>query len=273
MPEAEIIGADDLILSVRVASYEGKTLSRPIDLPLPRTTTVQLLYEAILIRFPRCNEEPPSTADNPVVEEEGDNSANAGGKDTDEVATLSRASSGGVDGGGGEIVEVVYTAPPTQSRFVAVAKGLTSGPPLTLKSALKLKWNDNSVLRRADCLIDHPPLNLRDGSVLIVRGVADFERAKAAVRARRELEGPRPVSAGTGAVAVKANRAVSRGGKQFPSALPREKGSHAKTSGEGGDSNSGNGNGEAPPPPHPSPDKAKDMGLGLGITGARLPAP
>jgi hypothetical protein len=115
---------------------------------------------------------------------------------------------------------------------LALAKGYTSGPALTLKATLKLKFNDVSVLRRANNQIDHPPLNLRDGSVIIVRGIADYEKIREAMRVKKEAEGPRPITAGTGAAAAKAKRPQSRG--RYPSALPKEKGLKISSSVEGG---------------------------------------
>lgn len=227
MAEAELIGADDLVLSIRVASYEAKTLSRVIDLPLPRSSTVQVLFETLLNRFPKLNEEVPDGA-------VADPTALNAEDDMDNAATHAE------EGGEENADSVVPTAPPTQSKVMAVAKAFTSGPPLTLKSALKLKWNDPAVLRRADSQIDHPPLNLRDGSVIVVRGIADFERARALAKARREAEGPRPVSAGAGAAAVKA-KAAARARLAAAKEKPLRIG--------------GEDDGSAPPPPGKSPEK------------------
>ena len=207
-------------------------MSKNIDFPLPRSVTIQNLYEAVLNKFPQLNEEPPASPDAPPAEDEGgenkDNNPPGGGEEGSEADA-----------------DAVVTQPPSQSRFISIAKGFVSGPPLSLKSALKLKWNDPAVLRRGECPIDRPPLNLRDGSVIVVRGVADFERARAAVRARREAEGPRPISAGAGVAAV---RAKSRG--KFPSALPpKEKGLKI----------GGTADGNAPPPPQPTPEKARGL--------------
>lgn len=229
--EPEVIGADDVILSVRLAAYEGKSLSKPVDLPLARSTTVQQLFEILLNKFPQLNEEPPANlapSSDPAPTGEEDSSAAAAGAVAGAAA-------------GEEPVEVEPPTPaPVQSRVLAFAKGLPSGPPLTLKSTLKLKFNETAVLERANSSIDRPPLNLRDGSVIVVRGIADFERAKEAIRLKKEAEGPRPISAGTGAAAARAKRPASRG--RFPSALPAIKEKGAKPS-------TGEGTGETPPPP------------------------
>ena len=48
--------------------------------------------------------------------------------------------------------------------------------------------------------LDRPPLNLRDGSIIVVRGVADFARAEVIMRQKKQqaaLEAEaRPVSRG-----------------------------------------------------------------------------
>ena len=56
LPEAEVIGPDDLILSLRIASYEKKTLTRVIDFPVSRNCTVLSLFETLVSRYPHLNE-------------------------------------------------------------------------------------------------------------------------------------------------------------------------------------------------------------------------
>ena len=87
------------------------------------------------------------------------------------------------------------------ARYIALARGYSSGPALTLKNSLKLKWNDPTVLKDAlTATLDRPPLNLRDGSIIVVRGVADFARAEVIMRQKKQqaaLEAEaRPVSRG-----------------------------------------------------------------------------
>jgi hypothetical protein len=182
--EPEVIGPDDLLLSVRVASYENKSLSRVFDVPLPRQTTVDQLYAHVLAKLPHLNEEPPAntSSDGSGGDLDGGSGGNndSAGTATDDAANADAAA---------DISSAAPTPANPPSRFMSIATGFRTGPPLTLKSALKLKWNDPAVLSRGDNAIDHPPLNLRDGSLLVVRGIADFERAKAAVKARREAEG------------------------------------------------------------------------------------
>ena len=211
LPQPEVIGADDIVISVRMAAYEAKTLSRSIDLPFPRTSTVKALYSTLLAKFPQLNEEPPAG---------GQTSADEGSN-----------------------VDAADGSAPAESRVMAVAKGFTSGPALTLKGALKLKWNDPAVLRAGDVQIDRPPLTLRDGSVIVVRGVADFARAKAAAAARREAEGKDSSAGGEASAARARSRSGSRTGKRMFSAASKERGLKI------------NVDGEAPPPPQPSPER------------------
>lgn len=249
LPHPEVIGQDDVVLSVRIASYDTKVLTRVIDFPVPRTSSVLVLYGMLLARFPQLNEEPPAgTAD-----------VGSGGVEDDAEAGHDAADSGAADGAGeGDLPSSGNTPPPPQCKVMALAKGFISGPPLTLKSALKLKWNDPIVLRNSDSPIDRPPLNLRDGSVVVIRGIADFERARAragaAAKARKESEGARVVSVGAGAAAVRAKSASNRPGSRAKfsaqSSLPpvKERGLKINVGEEG-----------APPPPQPSPEKAMSI--------------
>lgn len=135
----EVIGPDDLLLFVRLASYEKKTLSRRLDLFIPKKSSVNELSQAIKSRFPDCMETP---------------------------------------------CEDVAGYP------IGIAKAFSTGPPLSLKNALKLKWTDDvDQVDSAEVLaqtIDKPPLSIRDGAVLVVRDTAGFLRAKEAARLRKE---------------------------------------------------------------------------------------
>lgn len=170
LQEEEKIGADDLILSVRWASYhDHKALSHAVDLPMSRADTVKSLYTKVLGLFPSLNEAVPLERGDSEKALEGSSKA-----------------------------EESYDLVVPESKVISIAKGYTSGPPLTLKSSLKLTWNDPAILKEGinNCL-DRPPLNLRDGSVLVVRGNADYSRAQAAMKARKlanEEMGVRPGS-------------------------------------------------------------------------------
>lgn len=73
---------------------------------------------------------------------------------------------------------------------IGIAKAFSTGPPLSLKNALKLKWTDDAEqVNTAETMlqtIDKPPLSIRDGAVLVVRDTAGFLRAKEAARLRKE---------------------------------------------------------------------------------------
>lgn len=164
LPNEEIIGPDDILITIRVASYDKKTLAEPHDMCIPRNFTVENLYDKISQTFPELAEAVPPTE--------------------------------GVD--------------PATELAIEIAKGFTTGPAVSLKTALKLKWNDPAVVIEGKAsLVDRPPLNLRDGSIIVVRGRADWLRAQARVKAKRDAE----MAAGTGVSAVRAkSRAGTRGG-------------------------------------------------------------
>lgn len=151
LQKPEIIGQEDIVLSVRLCSYDTKSLSRVIDFPLNRTSTVENLYENLLDKFPHLKEDIPDTE------------------------------------GAKEMANISIAAIP-KSSFISIAKGFSTGPPLTLKTALKLKWNDTALFQDPNLTIDIPPLNLRDGSVIVIRGVADFARAKETQRLKKIKE-------------------------------------------------------------------------------------
>jgi hypothetical protein len=130
-----------------------------------------------------------------------------------------------------------------ESRILSIAKGYSTGPALTVKSSLKLKWNDDAVLRDLTATIDKPPLGLRDGSVIALRNIADYERAREAAKARAA---DRPDSATESPARGRirpGSRVRSRGGRR------PEKGISIQADTENVV------NGAAPPPPDPSPDK------------------
>jgi hypothetical protein len=158
LPNEEIIGADDLLISVRTLSYDRKVISDAQDLSIPRTFTVKSLIEKINQTFSSLGE----SLDN----FEGES--------------------------GGPLLEI--------------AKGYTTGPALSLKSGLKLKWNDPAVIKDGlDSLVDRPPLNLRDGSIIAIRSRADWLRAQARVKAKREAaDQDSDIAVGGGASAVRA---------------------------------------------------------------------
>lgn len=140
LPNEEIIGNDDLLISIRELSYDKKIMCEPQEISIPRSFTVQFLLDKILLTFPHL----------------------------------------------AEALDSVESDSPYKG-LIDVAKAYTTGPPLSLKNALKLKWNDPAVVVEGlDRLVDRPPLNLRDGSIIAVRSRADWLRAQARVRSKKE---------------------------------------------------------------------------------------
>jgi hypothetical protein len=114
-----------------------------------------------------------------------------------------------------DVATIPADAPP---QFIDIAKGYTTGPPLTLKSAMKLKWYEEipAFLQEfGGQLVDRLPFNLRDGSVLILRSKADWLKIYAKLKAKKEAmdseleNGVNIVGVGAGVSAVRAARAGS----------------------------------------------------------------
>ena len=103
LPKEEKIGANDIILAVRVMLSEHQPLLPAIDLPLSKKSSVQALAKVILDLFPQMRS--------------GDDAET----DTDRATTSASASA-------------------SEPTLLSIAKGFSTGPPLTVKSALKLKW-------------------------------------------------------------------------------------------------------------------------------------
>lgn len=170
-------------MSLRVASYYNKTLTKPVDYPINKNTTVARLYEMLLEKFPYLAEE---------------------------VAMVE-------DGNGIPPTPDTPNVDFKPAKLISIAKGFGTGPPLTLKSALKLKWNDELVLKDIEAnpenTIDKMPLNLRDGSVLVIRSNADFERAKSAVQAKKAANSNNENAIAPGDTSVR-SRIASRSGSR-----------------------------------------------------------
>lgn len=148
LEEEEIFEANQLYITNRVISYQKKIVSRPIGMQVSKECTVEELFKILLEKFPDLNED-------------------AGEPDEEAKAVYGN----------------LHQEFP-ESRRLAVAKAYNTGPPLSIKESLRLKWNDKSVVKDYKARIDKLPFNLRDGSVLVLRSVADFERAREAARAR-----------------------------------------------------------------------------------------
>jgi hypothetical protein len=181
LPNEEIIGSDDLLLTVRYVFYfHSKQLSDGCEIAIPRSFKVKDLYEKLSSYFPQLFE---------------------------------------MGGDPGESSSVVNK---DEKNYLEIAKGYTTGPPLTIKSSLKLKWELNKVNIFApategeagtneslgETLIDRPPLNLRDGSLLVIRNHYDFLRAQEVSQAKQKekaaAEASSDLAVGGGISAVRA---------------------------------------------------------------------
>ncbi len=208
---SEIIGSEDVCISVRVVSFLNKFVSRPISVTVVRTTKIQELFAVLLGKFPSLAVEPQSRSD--MTEEELK-------KNDFLIAFFSEA------------------------RLLSVAKTLSTGANLSLKGALKLKWNDDQLVTSSSSPIGQMPLNLRDGSVLVIRSEADFSLARDAAKAKAA---ERPNSVQGDSPARGRVRPTTRGRVRLAT---KEKGIKIST-------DSG-----APPPPKPSPIKGGATGFG-----------
>lgn len=71
-----------------------------------------------------------------------------------------------------------------EGELISLAKGRTVGPPpMTLKSSLNLSWDSQLFQSSLQMQVDHPSLGLKNGSLLVVRGRADWQEA-----CRQEME-------------------------------------------------------------------------------------
>lgn len=215
LSEPEILTSDNLFLTLRIMSFQDKIISRPLNVTVVRSCTTRQFYRLILEKYHSIDESPPP-----------------------------------LDSSIQPLADVYENFP--ECRIISIAKAYVSGPPLTMKSSLKLKWNDEPIIREPDVSIDKSPFSLRDGSVLVIRNVADFERARDAARARvaerpsSSVGGIQGDSPARGRIRP-TSRVKSRSGK-------REKGITINVENATND-------GTAPPPPDPSPSKTVGDGL------------
>lgn len=213
LSEPEILTADNLFVTLRIMSFQDKIISRPLSITVPRSCTTRQFYRLVLDKYHSIDETPPP-----------------------------------LDSASQALADVFEKFP--ECRIISIAKAYNSGPPLTMKSSLKLKWNDEPIIRDPDTAIDKSPFGLRDGSILVIRNVADFERARDAARARvaerpsSSVGGIQGDSPARGRIRP-TSRVKSRSGK-------REKGITINVESQ---------NEAAPPPPDPSPSKTLGDGL------------
>lgn len=187
LPNEEIIGPDDLLITIRYVSfYYTKLLSDSYDISIPRSFKIKDLYEKLIAYFPQLIELPAENFDaqNNILN-----------------SSINKE----------------------ENNYVEIAKGFTTGPPLTLKSSLKLKWElsklnifpaesaapvEGGPENIGDTVIDRPPLNLRDGAILVLRNHYDYLKAQEVsqqkMKEKAEAEGEIGVGGGISAVRAKA---------------------------------------------------------------------
>lgn len=49
LPEAEIIGPDDVIIFVRTVSYGKRSVSEPVEIPVPRSYTGECIHYVVAL--------------------------------------------------------------------------------------------------------------------------------------------------------------------------------------------------------------------------------
>jgi hypothetical protein len=204
-----------MLITVKIASYDKKRLISVDDsIAVTRSWHAGQLYRHLMTVFPQlCEQEsPPEVSRSPTqsakqaarklrrrlrqhdhsrsgTDSSSSSNSEAGNSDDDDSDGPCVPDSQLLeDGGGGNDTNF-----PRNERELMfdIAKAFSTGPPLTLKSALKLKWNECFAFEanaNADSWqsIDKPPLTLRDSSILVLRGRADFSRAQVRVRANKE---------------------------------------------------------------------------------------
>lgn len=148
-----------------VIDYTVKRVHRAVDLPVSRSATLRQLYQALLVAFPHLREIPtpslvkpmavsttlPTATPTPLITNQITSEQNLEVKD--------------------ESVEF------TEKSLLSIAKGFSSGAPLTLQTSLKSAWDPLGMVSSPDLKIDHPVFGFRDGVILLVRGAADWQRA------------------------------------------------------------------------------------------------
>lgn len=200
LPTPVVVTATDTILCIRLASYgciEGgpeKGLSRVMEAVVSKSSTVQQLFEILAAKFPFLQEAPSLT----LVRDAND--------------------------GDSETLDLDGIADSLQPlcRQIAISKALTSSAGLSLREYMqKLRWNDKQMLG-SNAELCKEPVNLRDGSVIVVRGQADFLRAKVLGKQRKEAGIDEPLPARPG------SRGAVRPGSRSAASRPRSRGVAAR---------------------------------------------
>ena len=165
------------------SEFTVKKVHRPSDVPINRAATIKDLYRVILNLYPHLRETyhnpiPPSDYPElsvyvPVTTGASNirmDSASSNDSDVNIEKEKDNVPDPLILSGEGEI-----SFP--EKDYLSIAKGFSTGPQLSLKSSLKLSWDPSVITASPDLRIDHPSLGLRDGSLLVIRGGADWQRA------------------------------------------------------------------------------------------------
>ena len=141
--------------------YTVKKVHRAVDLPVNRSATLRQLYQAILSAFPHLREIPILPLVKPIV-----------------APTVPPPSANQIIS---EQIQVVKDESESvefiEKSLLSIAKGFSSGAPLSLSTSVKSAWDPLALTSSPDLKIDHPSFGFRDGVVLLVRGAADWQRA------------------------------------------------------------------------------------------------
>ena len=200
----EHIGADDIIISMRFVAYTKRIVYPSIDVPISRSSSIPILFKHIMLALQQLK----------IV---NDNVGDGCARGDEEIPGVS--------------ADLCTSIP--ELKHISIAKGYSTGPPLTLKASLKLKWDDQAVFDAATCregleddqavvstvvssklvTVDQLPLNLRDGSVIAVRGRVDYESYARNSSATTDGSGlaPKESSAGNGLRAVRFKKELRTG--------------------------------------------------------------
>jgi hypothetical protein len=154
-----------------VRDYTVKRVHRAVDLPVSRSATLRQLYQALLVAFPHLREVPtPSLSQLMAVSTKLPTPIPTTTTTTTPSITNQITSEQNLEVKD-ESVEFI------EKSLLSIAKGFSSGAPLTLQTSLKSAWDPLGMVSSPDLKIDHPVFGFRDGVILLVRGAADWQRA------------------------------------------------------------------------------------------------
>lgn len=152
-----------------VRDYTAKRVHRAVDLPVSRSATLRQLYQALLAAFPHLREIPIPSLVKPMAASTTLSTATPTTTPTPSI-TNQITSEQNIEVKG-ESVDFI------EKSMLSIAKGFSSGAPLTLKTSVKSAWDPVGMTSSPDLKIDHPVFGFRDGVTLLVRGAADWQRA------------------------------------------------------------------------------------------------